>query len=55
MLSQADRPWTNVYGVARSLLAAATLLTLVANPAGQLFHPLVVDDAASWTATPSTG
>jgi len=45
VLSQADRPWTNVYGVARSLLAAATLLTLVANPAGQLFHPLVVDDA----------
>ena len=44
MLSHADRPWTNVYGVARSMLAAATLLTLLANPAGQLFHPLIVDD-----------
>ena len=44
MLSHADRPWTNVYGVARSMLAAATLLTLLASPAGQLFHPLIVDD-----------
>ena len=44
MLSRADRPWTNVYGLARSMLAAATLLTLLANSAGQLFHPLVVDD-----------
>src|SRR5262249_20217472 len=44
MLSRADRPWTNVYGLARSMLAGATLLTLVANSAGQLFHPLVVDD-----------
>ena len=44
MLSRADRPWTNVYGLARSMLAAATLLTLLANPAGELFHPLLVDD-----------
>ena len=44
MLSRADRPWTNVYGLARSMLAAATLLTLLTNPAGELFHPLVVDD-----------
>lgn len=44
MLSRPDRPWSNVYGLARSMLAAATLLTLLANPAGQLFHPLIVDD-----------
>lgn len=41
---RADRAWTNVYGMARSMLAAATLLTLLANPAGELFHPLVIDD-----------
>jgi len=44
VLSQVDRPWTNVYGLARSMLAFATLLTLLANPAQQLFHPLIVDD-----------
>ena len=44
MLSRPDRPWSNVYGLARSMLAVATLLTLLANPAGQLFHPLIVDD-----------
>jgi sporulation delaying protein B len=44
VLNRADRPWTNVYGVARSLLATATLLTLLANPADHLFHPLVVED-----------
>jgi len=44
MLTRADRPWTNVYGVARSTLAAATLLTLLANRADELFHPLVTDD-----------
>ena len=44
MLTRADRPWTNVYGLARSMLAAATLLTLLANPAGELFHPLLIDD-----------
>src|ERR1700755_2659834 len=44
VLSRADRPWPNVYGAAPSILAAATLLTLLANPSGELFHPLVVDD-----------
>ncbi|HEY1904591.1 MAG TPA: sporulation-delaying protein SdpB family protein [Myxococcaceae bacterium] len=44
MLTRTDRPWTNVYGLARSMLALATLLTLLANPAGELFRPLVVDD-----------
>ena len=44
MLTRIDRPWTNVYGLARSMLALATLLTLLANPAGELFRPLVIDD-----------
>jgi antimicrobial peptide system SdpB family protein len=44
VLTRADRPWTNVYGLARSMLASATLLTLLVNPAGELFHPLVIDD-----------
>lgn len=34
------RPWTNVYGAARSLLALATATTLMVNPAGVLFRPL---------------
>jgi antimicrobial peptide system SdpB family protein len=33
-------PWTNVYGVARSLLALGTLLTLCGNSADLLFRPL---------------
>jgi antimicrobial peptide system SdpB family protein len=44
VLTRTDRPWTNVYGLARSMLAVATLLTLLANPAGELFRPLVIDD-----------
>ena len=44
MLTRADRPWTNVYGLARSMLAVATLLTLLADSSERLFHPLVVDD-----------
>jgi sporulation delaying protein B len=44
VLTRIDRPWTNVYGLARSMLALATLLTLLANPAGELFRPLVIDD-----------
>lgn len=44
MLTRADRPWTNVYGLARSLLALATLLTLVSDSSERLFHPLIVDD-----------
>jgi antimicrobial peptide system SdpB family protein len=44
VLTRTDRPWTNVYGLARSMLALATLLTLLANPAGDLFRPLMVDD-----------
>lgn len=31
-------PWTNVYGVARSLLATGTLLTLLVNPFESLFY-----------------
>ena len=44
MLTRADRPWTNVYGIARSLLALATLLPLVSDSAERIFHPLIVDD-----------
>ncbi len=44
MLTRADRPWTNVYGLARSVLATATLLTLLANSSDELFRPLLVDD-----------
>lgn len=38
--SRKPPPWTNVYGVARSLLAAGTLLTLLAHSADSLFRPL---------------
>lgn len=34
-------PWTSGYGLARSLLAAGTLVTLLANPAYALFRPAV--------------
>lgn len=44
MLTRADRPWTNVYGVARSMLALATLLTLLADSSERLFRPLVIED-----------
>lgn len=33
-------PWSNVYGVARTLLAIGTLITLALNSADQLFMPL---------------
>ncbi len=39
VLTRADRPWTNVYGVARSMLALATLLTLLADSSERLFIP----------------
>ncbi|RLL39808.1 hypothetical protein D8M04_19835 [Oceanobacillus piezotolerans] len=32
-------PWTNVYGLARTLLATSTLLTLLFNPTGNFFKP----------------
>lgn len=44
MLTRTDRPWTNVYGLARSLLATATLLTLLVNSTDQLFQPLLIED-----------
>lgn len=34
-------PWSNVYGVARTLLASATALTLMTNGPSVLFHPAV--------------
>lgn len=33
-------PWTNVYGLARSLIALGTLLTLVLSSTETLFHPV---------------
>jgi antimicrobial peptide system SdpB family protein len=44
VLSRADRPWTNVYGLARSMLATATLLTLLFNSSDALFRPLLTED-----------
>ena len=44
MLTRADKPWTNVYGLARSLIATATLLTLLTNSTDELFRPLLIDD-----------
>lgn len=38
-LSKRTYPWTNVYGLARSLLALGTLLTLVFNDTTILFRP----------------
>jgi antimicrobial peptide system SdpB family protein len=35
----AATPWTNSYGLARSVLALASLLTLVFNPTSQVFRP----------------
>jgi antimicrobial peptide system SdpB family protein len=45
MLTRIDRPWTNVYGLARSMLALATLLTLLADSSERLFVPLKISDA----------
>ncbi|AKD58526.1 hypothetical protein SD10_13945 [Spirosoma radiotolerans] len=36
----ARNPWTNVYGVVRSLLALGTLCTLLLNDMGTLFRPI---------------
>ncbi len=33
-------PWTNVYGLARTLLALGTLMTLLMNSADELFRPI---------------
>jgi antimicrobial peptide system SdpB family protein len=55
MLSRTDRPWTNVYGLGRSILALATLLTLLSDSSEGLFHPLVVDDAGIIDRSAVTG
>jgi len=55
VLTRADRPWTNVYGLARSLLALATLLTLVSDSSERLFHPLTVDDPGIFDRSASAG
>jgi antimicrobial peptide system SdpB family protein len=42
---EGEQPWTNVYGVARSLLATATALTLVFSHSSSLFRPATgIDD-----------
>ncbi len=38
---RAREPWTNVYGIARSVLALATATTLLANPVSIIFHPAI--------------
>ncbi len=38
-------PWTNVYGLARSLLALGTLLTLTVTSTDTLFHPVRILDS----------
>ena len=45
MLTRSDRPWTNVYGLARSMLALATLLTLLGDSSERLFDPMKIPDA----------
>ena len=45
--AHATYPWTNVYGVARSLLALASALTLVFSPMSTLFFPVYGADPAS--------
>lgn len=44
--SAGQNPWTNVYGVARSMLACATALTLALNRSDILFRPAAGRDAA---------
>ena len=48
MLTRVDRPWTNVYGLARSALALATMLTLLSDSSERLFEPLVVPDPGTF-------
>lgn len=40
-MARVANPWTNVYGLARTLLATATLGTLLFNPPEILFHRLI--------------
>jgi antimicrobial peptide system SdpB family protein len=40
-MSSLANPWSNVYGLARSLVAFATCITLVANDVLLLFKPVV--------------
>lgn len=37
--AESNQPWTNVYGLARTLLALGTASTLIANETGVLFRP----------------
>ena len=55
MLTRADRPWSNVYGLARSTLALATLLTLLSDSSERLFDPLLVPDAGSFDRSAFAG
>ena len=42
-MSPLRNPWTNVYGIARSLIALCTLVALLADSADLLFRPLGVE------------
>jgi antimicrobial peptide system SdpB family protein len=55
MLTRAERPWTNVYGLARSMIALATLLTLLADSSENLFQPLTVADPGSFDRSAVAG
>ncbi len=55
MLTRADRPWTNVYGLARSTVALATMLTLLGDSSERLFAPLVVPDPGSFDRSAIAG
>lgn len=55
MLTRSDRPWTNVYGLARSMLALATLLTLIADSSERLFDPMLVPDVGSFDRSAVVG
>ncbi|MEX1364804.1 MAG: sporulation-delaying protein SdpB family protein [Nannocystaceae bacterium] len=39
--TSATNPWTNVYGLARTLMASSLLITLLLNDTQTLFHPAV--------------
>jgi antimicrobial peptide system SdpB family protein len=50
------KPWTNVYGLARTLLAVSGMATLLANPPAVLFHPAAgLEGAPSCAGAASIG
>jgi antimicrobial peptide system SdpB family protein len=55
VLTRAETPWTNVYGLARSALALATMLTLLSDSSERLFTPLLVPDPGSFDRSAIAG